>query len=181
MIDIEHCSLELKEDYFSSTSPGEGPIPTPDPTAGKFGPFSNTKSSLKDTGFKQDSLQPEDEMVSTKLHSDPVGELDSPESINQIDLEDCFSWEDDKLSLTIDTDKADHRLDDMAGLASSFKEITVLDHLSVTEVGDGSKGGNADKTEKPESLSRTEDMPSSNTSSPGNTDKHQILILGKYD
>ncbi|XP_045168814.2 late secretory pathway protein AVL9 homolog [Mercenaria mercenaria] len=165
IIDTEHCSLELKEDYFSSTSPAEGPIPTPDPTAGELGPVvpvSNSEHSHK-LGFTQDSLNPDEEFLSTKISSEKVDELDSPESINQIDREDCFSWEDDKLSLTIDTDKTDHRLDDMAGLASSFKEISVLDHIQVTEV-EAHKVGTEDNVVKKE---QTEDMPSSSTSSPG--------------
>ena len=40
--------------------------------------------------------------------SDSVEELDSPESISKIDREDCFSWEEDRLqlSLAVDTDNA---------------------------------------------------------------------------
>ena len=46
-------------------------------------------------------------------------------SINQIDQEDCFSWEEDNLSLAINTDKP--TLDMTAGLASSFKDAPMLE------------------------------------------------------
>ena len=52
------------------------------------------KMSLEDSG--EDFLK--------HRFTDSVEELDSPESIQKIDLEDCFSWEEDRLCLTIDHD-----------------------------------------------------------------------------
>lgn len=161
VINIENCSWELQEDYFSS--PGQGPIPMPDSTSGALGPV---LTSDGDSGLTKDFLDPEKESTTTnvKTNRESFGELDSPESISQIDLEDCFSWEDDTLSLAIDTDKSEHFLDDSAGLASSFKEISVLDKLLVTEVVDANKGITADKYE---AVPAASDVMGSNTSSPG--------------
>ena len=39
--------------------------------------------------------------------SDSVEELDSPESISKIDREDCFSWEEDRLQLSLAVDAED--------------------------------------------------------------------------
>ena len=59
------------------------------------------------------------------IKDDNVEELDSPESISQIDREDCFSWEEDRLLLAID--ETAKPVDDTAGLVSSFKENSTLE------------------------------------------------------
>ena len=38
------------------------------------------------------------------LRTDSVEDLDSPESISKIDREDCFSWEEDRLHLSLSVD-----------------------------------------------------------------------------
>ncbi|KAL4222299.1 late secretory pathway protein avl9 [Mactra antiquata] len=118
VINIEECSLDIHDDYFLSTSPLEGSKTVPE-----------TESSSSSTKVGEDKA-----LKKKKSSEDSVEELDSPESISQIDQEDCFSWEDDKLSLAIDTDKNELKLDDTAGLVSSFKEISMLERLQVSNL-----------------------------------------------
>lgn len=71
------------------------------------------------------SLNLDEPSPNSAFKDDTVEELDSPESISQIDREDCFSWEEDRLLLAIDENAKP--VDDTAGLVSSFKEQSPLD------------------------------------------------------
>lgn len=77
-----------------------------------------SNSSVKSLNFDETSQ-------SSAIKDDSVEELDSPESISQIDREDCFSWEEDRLLLAIDENAKP--VDDTAGLVSSFKEQSPLE------------------------------------------------------
>ena len=106
VINIEEYSLEIAEGHFGS-------LP---------------KEVLGQSQTEEDVPAQPDDIISNNRRSknrsrteDSVEDLDSPESISKIDQEDCFSWEDDHLSLAINIDKANLQLDESAGLASSFK------------------------------------------------------------
>ena len=71
------------------------------------------------------SLNLDETSQHSDIKDDDVEELDSPESISQIDREDCFSWEEDRLLLAIDENAKP--VDDTAGLVSSFKENSTLE------------------------------------------------------
>ncbi|KAJ8313653.1 hypothetical protein KUTeg_008214 [Tegillarca granosa] len=67
--------------------------------------------SLDDSGNETSKLELSLNLEEALLHrSDSIEELDSPESILKIDREDCFSWEEDRLLLTIkdDTDSREN-------------------------------------------------------------------------
>ena len=104
--------MELDDDYFGSISEratiGSAP-----------GELSVSLEDVNDGDSKVGALK-----------EDSIEELDSPESIDRIDQEDCFSWEDDRLSLMIDVEKNPQNVDENAGLASSFKEVTVMERNS---------------------------------------------------
>ena len=80
-----------------------------------------SNSSVKSLNFEETSQ-------SSLTKADSVEELDSPESISQIDREDCFSWEEDRLLLAIDENAKP--VDDTAGLVSSFKEPAPIQMLT---------------------------------------------------
>ncbi|XP_059165254.1 late secretory pathway protein AVL9 homolog [Physella acuta] len=63
----------------------------------------NNSNALHNEKVRRNSLT----LHSTKTRMDNdelIEDLDSPESISKIDKEDCFSWEQDRLQLTIDHD-----------------------------------------------------------------------------
>lgn len=66
------------------------------------GGFENVGKGLAELTLSMDNRDP------LLGRSDSIEELDSPESISKIDREDCFSWEEDRLqlSLAVDTDDA---------------------------------------------------------------------------
>ncbi|OWF40478.1 late secretory pathway protein AVL9 homolog [Mizuhopecten yessoensis] len=64
----------------------------------------NSESTLKKSSNPELSVSLEGAKEGLLQHklSDSVEELDSPESIQKIDKEDCFSWEEDRLFLSIE-------------------------------------------------------------------------------
>ncbi|XP_052800173.1 late secretory pathway protein AVL9 homolog isoform X2 [Mya arenaria] len=123
VINIEEYSLEIAENHFGS-------LPKEILGQGQDGK-EDVSSSLKQRSQTEESVE----------------DLDSPESISKIDQEDCFSWEDDNLSLAINTDKGSLSLDESAGLASSFKDMPTLQrNLSEGSQGSGNGSSALDRT-----------------------------------
>ena len=131
------------------------------------------------------------------IKDDSVEELDSPESISQIDREDCFSWEEDRLLLAIDENAKP--VDDTAGLVSSFKENSPLEKQfqgmnsqtqstnsgtqsdNKIEEGKDSKEGQKVVAEENGGSGQEEGKQGSRESSPGSTGLHsspsELVIL----
>ncbi|XP_064647381.1 late secretory pathway protein AVL9 homolog isoform X2 [Lineus longissimus] len=81
--------------------------------------------------------------------STEIEDLDSPESLKEIDREDCFSWEEDKLLLEIEEE-----LDTSVGLS---KEATVMRSVSEQRpVGGVSESSVADHSQVKESVDKYE-------------------------
>ena len=128
-----------------------------------------SNSSVKSLNF--------DETSQTSLtKADSVEELDSPESISQIDREDCFSWEEDRLLLAIDENAKP--VDDTAGLVSSFKEHSFDKHVqrlnsrTQSDKADEDNGTEKVVEEKVASSGQADGKQGSRESSPGSTGSH---------
>ncbi|KAL3831475.1 hypothetical protein ACJMK2_023218 [Sinanodonta woodiana] len=92
------------------------------------------------------SLSFNDALSDSVRHSDFVEELDTPESLNQIDKEDCFSWEEDRLHLFIDHEidgqERERHPKEEVSLVSSFKDDSILEKSS--KKSHGSTGSQSD-------------------------------------
>ncbi|KAK3588062.1 hypothetical protein CHS0354_012110 [Potamilus streckersoni] len=92
------------------------------------------------------SLSFNDTLGDSVRHSDSVEELDTPESLNQIDKEDCFSWEEDRLHLFIDHEidgqERERNPKEEVSLVSSFKDDSILERN--TKRSHGSTGSQSD-------------------------------------
>lgn len=113
---------------------------------------SSSSSSIETYGHCQEQASAQDDVTQESIADKAkdklrkavsIEELDSPESLSQIDKEDCFSWEEDKLLLEIDhdvdtktaSDISDAQTDsgetEVNGAICPSKEIKDVSNLSV--------------------------------------------------
>lgn len=148
--------------------------------------FIQTEREFLDSTSSVKSLNLDETPRSSAIKDDSVEELDSPESISQIDREDCFSWEEDRLLLAID--ETVNSVDDTAGLVSSFKDNSPLDKQfqrmnsqSQSEKGEDEKEAKKISEDKNGS-STLNDKQGSRESSPGSTGSHSSpgMLIPQY-
>lgn len=101
-----------------------------------------------------------------RLNSDEIIEdLDSPESISKIDKEDCFSWEQDHLQLSIDHEHDDTEIIDLASSTSASRDsVAISDKESIS-----SDSTTASSTQPEKSKHKTVFMTSGKNESPPNS------------
>lgn len=97
-----------------------------------------------------------DDTVNLTGSFETIEELDSPESIRAIDSEDCFSWEQDRLQLTLHDDAKEE--------AQDWKDVALTDCAVDSENSKPWQTKESSNTESSERESVSSDSTSTNTS-----------------